>query len=152
MKRLLKPTVAVVLMVSLLIPGGMALAIPSMIPVDVDIKPESCPNPLNVGSTGVLPVAILGSEEFDVTEVEPGSIVVETGVVPLRWALEDVAGPGCSGPDGYLDLNLKFKTQEIVLVLGPVSDGEVRPLQLGGEMLDGTLIFGEDQVRIIKKE
>ena len=148
MKTLLKLTVAVGLVVALLIPAGMVLAVP-VIPVDVDIKPVSCPNPLNVGDKGVLPVAILGSEGFDVTQVDP--IVSLEGVAPLRWALEDVAGPGCSGPDGYLDLTLKFKTQEIVSALGAVSDGEVRPLMLTGNLKaehSGTFISGQDCVVI----
>ena len=34
--------------------------------VPIDIKPQSCPNPLNVNSKGVLPVAILGTDTFDV--------------------------------------------------------------------------------------
>jgi len=152
MKRLLKLTVAVGLVVALLIPVGIALAVLD-IPVDVDIKPVSCPNPLNVGSKGVLPVAILGSEEFDVTQVDPASVLLE-GVAPLRWALKDVAGPGCSEPDGYLDLTLKFKTQEIVAALGDVDDGEVLTLMLTGNLkaeFSGTPIMGSDEVVVIEK-
>lgn len=58
------------------------VAPPSQVPVDV--KPTSCPNPLNVGSKGVLPIAILGAEDFDVTTVDPESVRLE-GVAPLRW-------------------------------------------------------------------
>lgn len=43
-------------------------------PVPIDIKPQSCPNPINVKSRGVLPVAILGTAEFDVTTIDPASI------------------------------------------------------------------------------
>ena len=158
MKRLLKLTVAVGLVVALLIPGGMALAV--QIPVDVDIKPASCPNPLNVGSKGVLPVTILGSEGFDVTTVDPASIRLEGVVAPLRWDWEDVATPfegelcDCHdlGSDGYLDLTLKFKIQEIVAVLGVVVDGQVRPLALTGNLFDSTPIVGYDEVVVIKKE
>ncbi|HUW20871.1 MAG TPA: PASTA domain-containing protein, partial [Sedimentisphaerales bacterium] len=39
---------------------------PCTIPVNFDIKPGSCPNPLNVGSRGVIPAAVLGAEDFDV--------------------------------------------------------------------------------------
>ncbi len=39
------------------------------LPVAVDIKPRFCPNRLNVKSHGMLPVAILGSEDFDVKKV-----------------------------------------------------------------------------------
>jgi len=136
------------------------------IEVPVDIKPTSCPNPLNVKSRGVLPVAILGTADFDVTEVDPESVLLE-GVAPIRWALEDVATPyepfigkenktDCTteGPDGFLDLTLKFKTQEIVAALGSVEDGDVVVLYLTGnlkEEFDGTLIKGEDIVWILKK-
>ena len=58
----------------------------------VDIKPQSCPNPLNVKKKGVLPIAILGTEDFDVTEIDPASVELEY-ISPLRWALEDVATP-----------------------------------------------------------
>jgi hypothetical protein len=153
MTRLLKLTIALGLVAALLIPGGMALAIPSMIPVDVDIKPESCPNPLNVADKGVLPVAILGSGDFDVTQVDPATVSLE-GVAPLRWALEDVAGPGCSGPDGYLDLNFKFKTQEIVAALSDINNGDVLTVTLTGSLKEGfgsIPIMGDDLVWIIVK-
>ena len=131
--------------------------------VPVDIKPQSCPNPLNVNSKGVLPVAILGTETFDVTRIDPGSVLLE-GVSPLRWALEDVATPfepftgrldylDCTteGPDGYQDLTLKFDRQEVVIALGPVIDRDCLVLQLTGELYDGTAFVGEDVVVILKK-
>jgi hypothetical protein len=147
MMRLLKLTVALGLVAALLIPGAMAL---SVVLADVDIKPMSCPNPLNVGDKGVLPVAILGGELWDVTEVDPATVELE-GVAPLRWAWEDVAGPGCSGPDGYLDLTFKFKTQEIVAALGAVNDGDVLVLELTGNLFGGAPITGTDEVWIIAK-
>lgn len=147
---------------------------PVAIPVPVDIKPQSCPNPLNVDSKGVLPVAILGTEDFDVTQVDPVSVCLtieglEVGVSPLRWAYEDVATPyepylgkeycmDCTteGPDGYMDLSIKFKTQELVEILGLAGypDGECIVLKLTGnlkEEFNGTPIAGEDVVRIIMK-
>ena len=66
--------------------------------VDVDIKPTSCPNPLNVKSGGVLPVAILGTEDFDVAEIDASTVQL-AGVSPLRWSIEDVAAP-CPGAGG----------------------------------------------------
>ena len=137
--------------------------------VAIDIKPGSCPNPLNVKNQGVLPVAILGTVGFDVTQVDPATVKLE-GVAPLRWAFEDVATPSseeCNtlGPDGYLDLTLKFDTQDILLQfnLGPdtlvdvtsedltLVDGEYRALTLTGYLYDGTPISGEDTVLIIHK-
>ena len=60
--------------------------------VAVDIKPRSCPNPLKVGKNGVLPVAILGTAGFDVTDIDASSVRL-AGVAPLRSSLEDVATP-----------------------------------------------------------
>jgi hypothetical protein len=129
---------------------------PPVIEVPVDIHPMSWPNPLNVNKKGVLPVAILGTEDFDVTQIDPATILLE-GVAPLRWALEDVGTPGdpLAGPDGILDLSLKFEAQEIVAALGPVNDCDVLTLQLTGnlkEEFSGTAIVGEDLVWIIKKK
>jgi len=131
--------------------------------VPLDIKPNSCPNPLNIRSKGILPVAILGTEDFDATQIDPASIRL-LGIAPIRSNLEDVATPfepfvckvdpyDCSelGPDGFTDLTLKFKTQEIVSALGEVDDGDVLVLELTGECNDGGSIIGEDIVVIIKQ-
>jgi hypothetical protein len=126
----------------------------------VDIKPGSCPNPLNVKSQGVLPAAILGTDTLDVTTIDPASVRL-AGVEPLRWAIEDVATPmadsaedcECTteGPDGYDDLTLKFDTQAIVAALGDVEDGAELELTLTGALYDGTPIEGSDCIRVIKK-
>jgi hypothetical protein len=132
----------------------------------LDIKPGSCPNPLKVEAKGVLPVAILGTEDFDVTQVDPASVLLE-GVAPLRWATEDIATPyepivgkwdafDCNdyGPDGHVDLTIKFKSKEIVAALGEVTDGDVLVLHLIGNLKEeygGTPFYGEDVVLIIAK-
>ncbi len=163
-----------------------------MLTVFLDIKPRSCPNPLNVKSFdtparngkpkkgGVLPVAILGTGEFDVTDIDVSTLLLE-GVAPIRLSLEDVATPvsggelndgtnldprsskdfatsganngDCecttAGPDGYMDLTLKFQKSEIVTALGSVVTGDVIPLTLTGELLDGTPFESMDCVTIV---
>jgi hypothetical protein len=137
------------------------------IEVPVDIHPTSCLNPFNVGQGGVTPVAILGTADFDVTQVDPGSVVLE-GIAPLRWAYEDVATPfepfigkidpyDCTtdGPDGFMDLTLKYKTQELVEAIGEVADGDVLVLSLTGALLEefgGIPIIGEDVIVILEKK
>ena len=90
------------------------------------------------------------------------------GVAPLRWAYEDVATPfepfigkvdpfDCTteGPDGFMDLTMKFKSQEIAAAIGTVADGDVLTLSLTGSLLEeygGTPIFGEDVIVILKKK
>ena len=125
----------------------------SEIEVGLDIKPGSCTNPVNIRSNGVLPVAVLGSEDLDVTRIDPASIRL-AGVAPLRSSLKDVAGPDVcddSGDDGHMDLTLKFAAQDIVKALGDIYDGKEVVLSLTGALNDGVLIQGEDIVRVLKK-
>jgi hypothetical protein len=138
------------------------------IEIPVDIKPSSCPNPLNIKSHGVLPVAIIGEVDFDITTVNPNSLLLQ-GVPPLRWAFEDVASPfepylnrencikDCNnlGPDGYMDLTLKFDTQEIVAAFGNIQDMDCIVLRITGnlrEEFNNTPIVGEDVVLIKQKK
>jgi hypothetical protein len=123
--------------------------------VAVDIKPQSCPNPINLNSKGVLPVAILGMDYFDVTTIDPTSVLLQ-GVAPIRWSIEDVSRPApdvCTteGADGFDDLTLKFDMQEIVTALGEVVDGDEMVLSLTGELIDGKLIEGADKIIIKSK-
>ncbi len=133
--------------------------------VPIDIRPKTCPNPLSLKSKGVLPVAILGTKEFDVTRVDPDTIRLEGRVAPLRWALKDVARPNTktakeacsnctrSGPDGYVDLTMDFSIPEIVGALGEISKGACRNIILQGQLKKehgGTLIRGNDYVKIGK--
>jgi hypothetical protein len=146
---------------------------PAYVEVAVDIKPESCPNPLNLKDKGVLSVAIVGTEGFDVTQVDPASVTL-AGVSPLRWSVEDSAIPyepylgkqevyDCieyypdeyGAYDGIPDLTLSFKAREVLAALGDVSDGDVLVLQLEGNLLDefgGGAILGEDVIVILKRD
>jgi hypothetical protein len=139
----------------------VTIDVPCLIPVDVDIKPGSCPNPLNKKSKGVLPVAVLGTEDFDVTTIDPETIEL-TRVAPIRWSYEDVATPfegelcDCHdlNGDGYMDLTLKFDTQELVETLRLSEEaGKTIPLTITGNLIEeegGTPIEGEDCIWVLK--
>jgi hypothetical protein len=123
----------------------------------LDVKPGSCPNPLNTRSNGVIPVALLGSEEWDVRDIDASSLRLN-GVAPIKANFEDVAAPydgsddcGCTveGPDGYEDLTLKFGLQDIYRTLGQVYRGDERTLVLTGSLLDGTRFEARDCVLIV---
>jgi hypothetical protein len=117
------------------------------IPVDIDIKPGSDPNPINPGSNGLIPVAIFTTDTFDAADVDPGSVTLAGAEVAVRGKseklmarLEDVDG------DGDLDLLLQVDTQ---------SDGavwETGPVTLLGETYDGAAIEGTDNVVIVPPE
>ena len=70
---------------------------------------------------------------------------------PFNEVIDDALDCIDEGPDGFDDLTLKFRTQDVVTALGAVSDGDVLVLQLSGSLLDGTPIAGEDVVIIRKK-
>ncbi len=145
--------------------GNYSVTIIAPTAVSVDIRPGSWPNPIKTRSRGVLPVAICGTEDFDVTTIDPASVRlhsddVEEGVAPLRWSWDDVATPYTTDwggghdleGDGFLDLVLHFDTQEAVMTL-TVTDhvGETLPLILRGNLFeeyDGARILGHDYVRI----
>jgi hypothetical protein len=132
--------------------------------VAIDVRPGSCPNPLNLRSRGVLPVAILGADDFDVSRIDPGSIRL-AGVSPLRTSFEDVAAPSnpltgsgnatdCSSavPDGSIDLVLKFDTEAIAATLSPAAAGETRVVTLTCRLkseFGGEVFAGQDVVTIV---
>ena len=84
------------------------------LPVDIDIKPGSTPNTINLGSNGVIPVAILSNDTFDATLVDADKVFLAGAGVALRGkgnnylAVErDVNG------DGLIDLEIKIETENL---------------------------------------
>ncbi len=138
---------------------GYATTLPPIVNVDIDIKPRCCPNRLYVRKRGFIRIAILGTQDFNVNDVDISTVELE-GVSPKRWRYRDVSTPvadpedvcDCTreGRDGFRDLILKFKNRKIIAALGEVEDGDEVVLTLTGRLNDGSLIEGQDCV-IIKK-
>ncbi len=63
--------------------GGVAILTVAPIEVAIDIKPGSFPNSINLSSAGVIPVAILSSDTFDATTVNPDTIFLASGPVKV---------------------------------------------------------------------
>jgi hypothetical protein len=126
--------------------------------VALDVKPGSCPNPFNLASKGVTPVAVLGTEDLDVNDIDPVSVEL-AGVSAIRSNYQDVATPltdgnkcDCSwqGPDGYMDLTLKFRTQQLVTaIVDRVEPDAELALTLTGVLKDGTPIEGVDCIILV---
>jgi len=122
----------------------------------LDLKPAGCPNPLNVRQHGVVPAALLGADGLDVRAIDPSTLRLE-GIAPVRWSYEDVsapfAGEACActaaGPDGREDLTLKFEATAILAALGPVQQGDERPVTLTGNLLDGQPFTAGDCFQIV---
>ena len=112
------------------------------ITVAIDIKPGSDPNSINTKSKGVIPVAILGSASFDVTDVDVTTLTFGPGgATPSHKAgghIEDV------NDDGFDDLVSHYRTQETGLASGD-TDACVTGLTNGGQPFEGC-----DAVNIVK--
>lgn len=147
---------------------AQVLSVKTMLAAHVDIKPGSCPNPINVASNGNIPVAILGTQYFNASQIDPATIELHvgspmaTGVAPMNWnSLGDVATPqmtlvndcyDCTTltADGYADLRLRFNTQAVIAALPTnVTNGTCLPVYITGELFDGSPFRGRDMVRII---
>jgi hypothetical protein len=75
--------------------------------VAIDIKPGSSSNSINPGSKGVIPVAVLGSGEFDATQVDSSTARFGPGHAS---AVRDGHVADVNG-DGYPDMLFHFRTQ-----------------------------------------
>jgi hypothetical protein len=109
---------------------NFAIYIDEEVEVDIDIKPGSFPNSINLNSKGKIPVAILTTETFDATTVDPVSVEF-AGAMPLRWAVEDV------DDDGDMDLIFFFKAQEVGIAAGD-TEATLTGATFGGESIIGT--------------
>jgi hypothetical protein len=107
------------------------------IDVALVIHPGGIPNPINPGSKGVIPVAILTTETFHVSTVNPATIrfgATGTEAAPVQSALEDVDG------DGDIDMIFHFRTQNTAIQCGKTS------ASLTGKTFDGRAIKGSDSI------
>jgi hypothetical protein len=110
--------------------------------VEIDIKPNSDPNSVNQKSKGRLPVAIFGSPEFDVTQIDTTTVdfdifEVNGSTIATKCNIEDVNG------DGIDDMICFFKIEDIE----HKCTAEFVVGQIQGELLDGTPFRGFDDVR-----
>jgi hypothetical protein len=112
--------------------------------VDIDIRPGSDPNLLYLNRKGMLPVAILGTASFDAMTVDPETVRLQ-GIKADSYKSKDV------DHDGYMDILLYFEDEDIIAVLGEGGIGDEIPLELTGELSDGTPISGEDTVVIAQR-
>ncbi len=105
----------------------------------VDIKPGSDRNSINLKSKGVVPVAVLTTDGFDASDINPGTVQF-AGATPVRCTQEDV------DQDGDLDLLCHFKTQDLDL------DENSTEATLTGSTYASQPVVGTDAVNIVPKD
>jgi hypothetical protein len=117
-------------------------------PITIDIKPGSYPNAINLGSNGVVPVAILSTPDFLATTLNAENVFLAGSGVAVRGkgnkylaSQEDVNG------DSLLDLVVKVETEN--LDPGTLQDGYAI-LQV---IVENTVIYeGSDEITIVPPE
>jgi len=76
--------------------------------VDIDIKPGGDPSCLNVDGRGVIPVAVLGSDSLDVSEIDPQSLLFSGLVTKVSGNNDPLCGAEDTNLDGFHDLVCHF--------------------------------------------
>lgn len=117
---------------------------PPVTPIVIDIKPGSDPNSINLGSAGVIPVAILSTIDFDASTVDPMSVSLAGASVKLVGKSdkylchhEDV------NLDGFIDLLCQVYTAQFMVEAGETT------ATLEAQTFDGTRLLGEDNIRVV---
>lgn len=120
--------------------GGSLQFQSAVVEVGIDIKPGSFPNSINPNSQGVIPVAILTTDTFDATTVDPSTVffgATGTEAAPVQSALEDVDS------DGDTDMILHFNTQDTGIQCGATA------ASLTGKTQSGQAIQGSDSIETV---
>lgn len=111
--------------------------------VDLDIKPGSDLNPLNLQSKGKLSVIVFGSEELDVSMIDQATLLLNGTALPERGNGSLFASLEDQDDDGILDLVMLFTLQDLGIEVG------MEELLLSGSFLDGSAFEGSDIISII---
>jgi hypothetical protein len=112
--------------------------LPPVVKTEIDIKPGSDTNPIQPLGSGLTPVAILGSEAFDVAEVDVTTLRF-ADAMPVHDArhLEEV------NEDGFTDLLSHYATPDTGIAFGQTE------ACVTGELLDGTPFEGCDSIQTV---
>jgi hypothetical protein len=116
--------------------------VPSVLPVDIDIRPCVYPNYIVLNPWSLVPVAILSDEDFDATAVDPATVdLAGAGVAYL----------GCL--DLYIAIEMDVNCDGLNDLVCGIEVGDIDPDQvvdgyayLVGSTYDGQDIEGSDEV------
>jgi len=115
--------------------------------IDIDIKPDSTPNSINPMNEGVIPVAIISSDNFDASGVDGATLRFATEEATPSHDLSDpiefTAHLKDVNRDGSLDLVTHYSSSETGIKFGDIL------ACLSGETLAGESFRGCDALRTV---
>jgi hypothetical protein len=143
-------------------PAGVPVSA-TPISVAIDVRPGLCPNHIRVESLLTVPIAILGTADFEVSAIDLGTVRLSREglageVVPAEFAFKDVGSALVGGRcachqlvgDGLNDLEMLFSIEDLVAKLGLGGQvGESVPLTVSGKLYTGEAITGADCALVI---
>lgn len=143
--------------------GSTAAAGDSVVQINMDVRPGLCPNHLRLESALTVPIAVLGTVDFDVSAIDPATVRIcrkgiERVVAPTGWAYADVGTPLIGGlcachkrrGDGLDDLEFSIEIPDMVEALDLLGHaGETVPITVKGLLVTGETFEGSDCVDLI---
>jgi len=109
--------------------------------LNVDIKPGDNPNCFNSNGHGVIPLAILGSEEFDVTIIDPFSVELDGQPVRVKGKSGKAGSYEDVNDDGFIDLIVQI--EDLGIYTPEHTTGKVT-----AETYDSVFFEGQDTICI----
>ena len=117
--------------------GACGTDVAEKVTAELDVKPGEGAV-VNPRSRGRLPVALLSSETFDATTVDPGTITFGPGdAAPVHLVETDVNG------DGRADLLMHFEMPATGIVVNTTT------VTLNAETTEGTRVYASDDLDIV---
>jgi hypothetical protein len=132
----------------------------------LDIKPRMCPNTVMRNTNAAVWAALLGTDDFDITQVRMSSLLLSRAdgeggsLVPKNTKFKDEGTPfegdlcdcHADGRDQKPDVRMKFKTDAMVeaFLLNDEPSGSSIELIVTGQLNDGTVIFGRDCILLVR--
>ncbi len=128
-----------------LFPSGIAIeSFATGVEVPIDIKPSSDTNCIKQNERGAIPVAIFGSADLDVTQIDIESLSLQGLTVKMAGKSNKyLAHYDYANDDSHLDLIVQFQDSERWITSG---NGYAT---LRGKLKNGTPIEGKDTIYIL---
>ncbi len=117
---------------------------PDPLAIEIDIRPGSDTNPVNLKSKGMLPVTIFGNDDIDVSQIDLATLALGGAAPKAKGKSGKVGSFADVDGDSVLDLTLRFRIKDMAIA------PDAEELILTGMLTDGAEFEGRDSIRIVR--